>query len=40
MLPNGNPLARNRLLAALPAEEAARLRPDLIETSLEQHRKL
>lgn len=33
-------LTRNRLLAALPPDEAARLLPNLAETSLEQHRKL
>ena len=31
---------RNRLLAALPPEELERLRPELTETTLEQHRKL
>jgi CRP-like cAMP-binding protein len=33
-------LTRNRLLAALPADEAARLAPNLSETTLEQHRRL
>ena len=35
-----NSLTRNRLLAALPGEEVARLQPSLVETTLEQHRKL
>lgn len=33
-------LTRNRLLAALPADEAARIAPNLTETTLEQHRTL
>ena len=40
MVRHENPLTRNRLLAALPADDAARLQPDLSEISLEQHRKL
>ena len=33
-------ISRNRLLAALPPDESARLLPNLHETSLEQHKKL
>jgi CRP-like cAMP-binding protein len=33
-------LTRNRLLGALPPDELERLRPNLAETTLEQHRKL
>jgi CRP-like cAMP-binding protein len=40
MVRHENALTRNRLLAALPADEAARLLPDLSEISLELHRKL
>lgn len=40
MVPETANLTRNRLLAALPPDEVARLLPSLIETSLEQHRRL
>jgi CRP-like cAMP-binding protein len=40
MLRKQSNLTRNRLLAALPADELARLAPNLSETTLEQHRKI